>query len=225
MIIAFLPRDGLLIMYTYTYTFVIIVNVCNWPWFLTNDRHILSLERTPHNDNTVTILIKAKIWSWATELGCTKKNWPPLVTWLWGRLKARINISPWLHCTTRKYSIKRTWCIKYAAKGCFRDKESKTGISRNRYYRVLTLVYNTQRYWVFGLCPSSGYFLNNNEKHNVSETGSVSVLRWGKTPTQLGPLERPNLNHWCWNRCNDVSLYACAGRPCRSVRLRVSSHS
>jgi hypothetical protein len=33
------------------------------------------------------------------------------------------------------------------------------------------------RYWVFGLCPSSGFFLNNNEKHNISETGSVSVLR------------------------------------------------
>jgi hypothetical protein len=26
------------------------------------------------------------------------------------------------------------------------------------------MVYNTQRYWVFGLCPSSGVFLNNNEK-------------------------------------------------------------
>jgi hypothetical protein len=47
----------------------------------------------------------------------------------------------------------------------------------SRYYRVLTMVYNTQRYWVFGLCPSSGFFLNNNEKRNVSETGSVSVLR------------------------------------------------
>jgi hypothetical protein len=47
----------------------------------------------------------------------------------------------------------------------------------NRYCRVLTMVYNTLRYWVFGLCPSSGFFLNNNEKHNVSETGSVSVLR------------------------------------------------
>jgi hypothetical protein len=34
----------------------------------------------------------------------------------------------------------------------------------SRYYRVLTMVYNTQRYWVFGLCPSSGFFLNNNEK-------------------------------------------------------------
>jgi hypothetical protein len=34
--------------------------------------------------------------------------------------------------------------------------------------------------------------------HNVSETGSVSVLRWmGKgRPTQLGPSERASLNHW-----------------------------
>jgi hypothetical protein len=59
------------------------------------------------------------------------------------------------------------------------------------------MVYNTQIYWVFGLCPSSGFFLNNNEKHNVSETGSVSVLRWGKTSTLLGPLERANLNCFC----------------------------
>jgi hypothetical protein len=26
-----------------------------------------------------------------------------------------------------------------------------------RYYRVLTMVYNTQKYWVFRLCPSSGF--------------------------------------------------------------------
>jgi hypothetical protein len=32
------------------------------------------------------------------------------------------------------------------------------------------------------------------KKHNVSETGSVSVLRWGKTPILLGPLERANPN-------------------------------
>jgi hypothetical protein len=31
-------------------------------------------------------------------------------------------------------------------------------------------------------------------KHDVSETGSVSALRWGKTPILLGPLERANLN-------------------------------
>jgi hypothetical protein len=28
----------------------------------------------------------------------------------------------------------------------------------SRYYRVPTMVYNTQKYWVFGLCSSSGFF-------------------------------------------------------------------
>jgi hypothetical protein len=37
------------------------------------------------------------------------------------------------------------------------------------------MVYNTQNYWLFGLCPSSGIL--ESRKHNVSETGSVSVLR------------------------------------------------
>jgi hypothetical protein len=49
-----------------------------------------------------------------------------------------------------------------------------------------------QNYWIPGLLPSSG--IPENRKHDVSETGSVSVLRWGgKTLTQLGPLERTNL--------------------------------
>jgi hypothetical protein len=51
-------------------------------------------------------------------------------------------------------------------------------------------------YWVFWTFPSSGIL--ETRKHDVSETGSVSILRWEreKTPTQLGPLERANLNHW-----------------------------
>jgi hypothetical protein len=43
------------------------------------------------------------------------------------------------------------------------NKESRRA-EKDRYYRVLTMVYSTQRYWVFGLCPSSGLFLNNSEK-------------------------------------------------------------
>jgi hypothetical protein len=38
-------------------------------------------------------------------------------------------------------------------------------------------MYNTQNYWVFGLCQSSGIL--ETRKHDVSETGSVSVLRRG----------------------------------------------
>jgi hypothetical protein len=52
----------------------------------------------------------------------------------------------------------------------------------------------TQNCWVIGLFPSSRIL--ENRKHDVSETGSVSVLRWRgeNTRTQLGPLERADLN-------------------------------
>jgi hypothetical protein len=43
---------------------------------------------------------------------------------------------------------------------------------RVRIWRILTIVYNTQDYWVSGLCPSSGIL--NAREHNVSETGPVS---------------------------------------------------
>jgi hypothetical protein len=57
------------------------------------------------------------------------------------------------------------------------------------------MVYHTQNYWVFGLFPSSGILRI--RKHDISETGSVSVLRCGggrKTPTQLGPLDRDKVS-------------------------------
>jgi hypothetical protein len=42
---------------------------------------------------------------------------------------------------------------------------------RARYYRILTMVYNTHRYWVFGLFPSSGF-----EIYRYFESG-----RWTKS--------------------------------------------
>jgi hypothetical protein len=39
------------------------------------------------------------------------------------------------------------------------------------------MVYNTQNYWVWGLCPAPGIL--ETRKHKVSVTGSVSVLRGG----------------------------------------------
>jgi hypothetical protein len=56
------------------------------------------------------------------------------------------------------------------------------------------MMYITQNYRVLGLFPSSGIL--ENRKHDVSETGSGSVLRrGGKTPTQFGHLERANHTH------------------------------
>jgi hypothetical protein len=49
------------------------------------------------------------------------------------------------------------------------------GISLSRFWRILTMVYNTQNYSVFCTFPSSGILVT--RKHDVSETGSVSVLR------------------------------------------------
>jgi hypothetical protein len=43
------------------------------------------------------------------------------------------------------------------------------------------MVYNTQYYWVSGLCPSPGIL--NTRKHNVSETESFSVFRRGERDT------------------------------------------
>jgi hypothetical protein len=50
---------------------------------------------------------------------------------------------------------------------------------------------NIRNYWGVGLSPSSDIL--DNREHDVSETGSVFILRWGgKTRTQLGSLERTN---------------------------------
>jgi hypothetical protein len=52
---------------------------------------------------------------------------------------------------------------------------SSAGQNTTCLYRVLTMVYNTQNYWVVGLCPSS--VILETRKNNFSKTGSVSVLR------------------------------------------------
>jgi hypothetical protein len=47
-----------------------------------------------------------------------------------------------------------------------------------RMWKVPPVVYNTQNYWASGLCSSPRILIT--RKHNVSETGPVSVLRWGE---------------------------------------------
>jgi hypothetical protein len=55
------------------------------------------------------------------------------------------------------------------------------------FLRVLTMAINTQNYWVFEGCPSSGILKIT--EHNISETlflSSGEGMRW-ETPTVLGP--------------------------------------
>jgi hypothetical protein len=58
----------------------------------------------------------------------------------------------------------------------------------------LTMVYNTQDHWVFGLCPSCGILTT---QHSASELDLFPSSGKGwQTPALLGHLERANLNHW-----------------------------
>jgi hypothetical protein len=60
---------------------------------------------------------------------------------------------------------------------------------------VLTIVYNTQNQWVFGLCQS--FETLNNQKTQRSENWMFPFSGLGnETPTLLGLIERTNLSHW-----------------------------
>jgi hypothetical protein len=75
---------------------------------------------------------------------------------------------------------------------------------------VLTMVYNTQNYWVLGTCPSSA--MPNTRQHDVWETGSVSVLeycedQWYSNRYQLSLGDQ---HSWClssiWGRVSKPSF-------------------
>jgi hypothetical protein len=68
-----------------------------------------------------------------------------------------------------------------------------------RIYEMLVhmmMVYNTRDCWVFGPSPSSGILKNTTFRK--LDLFLSSGDGW-ETPTQLGSLERTNLNHW--SRC------------------------
>jgi hypothetical protein len=60
---------------------------------------------------------------------------------------------------------------------------------------VLTMVYKTQDYWVFGLCPSPGNIKNSNTTFRKPDLFPSSGDGW-ESPTVLGPVYTANLNHF-----------------------------
>jgi hypothetical protein len=67
----------------------------------------------------------------------------------------------------------------------------------NNLLQIFRFVFYDQNHWVFGPSPSSGIL--GNRKHDVSETGSVSVLRCvggGGNTYSVGSLDRADINHW-----------------------------
>jgi hypothetical protein len=65
-------------------------------------------------------------------------------------------------------------------------------VTKIRFQRLLTMVYNSQNCWVSVPCPSSGILENTTFRKLDLFLSSGE----GETPTLLGPLERANLNHW-----------------------------
>jgi hypothetical protein len=89
--------------------------------------------------------------------------------------------------------------------------QPERGYCAGRYYRVLTMVYNTQRYWVFGLCPSSGFFLNNSEK--TQRFGNWICFRnivffhcyLGKI-RMMDKVRKPNISAYCAALMKHISV-------------------
>jgi hypothetical protein len=76
------------------------------------------------------------------------------------------------------------------------------------YYRILTMVYNFQRYWVFGLYPSS-WLLKNKLRNNTTfrKLDLFPSSGEGKKPILLDPLESASLNHWTINVTNHAGFF------------------
>jgi hypothetical protein len=78
------------------------------------------------------------------------------------------------------YNGSHTICHRSSIQSKFSYKNSAFAC---RIWRVLTMVYNTQNYWVSGVCPSSGIL--NTRTDNVSETGSTSYIIYNEIQDDL----------------------------------------
>jgi hypothetical protein len=70
---------------------------------------------------------------------------------------------------TKKYELRVLWTMPWPVtwmliinNKSYISSVDGCGLYSSGYYRVLTMVYNTQRYWVFGLCPSSRFEITKN---------------------------------------------------------------
>jgi hypothetical protein len=75
-----------------------------------------------------------------------------------------------------------------------RQRLGKRGLRCNGYARNNREIFRNIEFSDYIHRP--GIKKTNQGKHDVSETGTVSVLRCGKNPILLGPLERAIPNHW-----------------------------
>jgi hypothetical protein len=90
-----------------------------------------------------------------------KKRWSATTTWAKTEQLNAVQLSPIHVC-------EGTICCKQNSSHLVGEQWA----SLSRMWRILTMAHNTQIYWIL-----------NNRKHSVSETGPVSVLRRGEEDT------------------------------------------
>jgi hypothetical protein len=126
------------------------------------------------------------IWKWARHTA-RMKDMSSVYTILLGKRDGEIQFgNSWIDNINNKkwtlyiyiyiYSMWQWW-VDTSDSGSSSVAGSWVHSNARTSYRVLTMLYNTQNHWVFGFYPSSG--IPKTRKHNVSETASVSILRWG----------------------------------------------
>jgi hypothetical protein len=57
------------------------------------------------------------------------------------------------------------------------------------------MVYNTQRYWVFGLCPSSGFEITKNTTFQKLDLFPSSIT--GPSDSRVSPTQHPAIEEGC----------------------------
>jgi hypothetical protein len=76
---------------------------------------------------------------------------------------------------------------------CYVKKIQPQSLFRVEWSRSVNMR-RTQNHWISGLCPSPEFEIT--MKHDVSETGSVSVFRWGEGDPTLFPTEYVSLSRY-----------------------------
>jgi hypothetical protein len=90
----------------------------------------------------------------------------------------------------------------------------------NRIEVVLTVAYNTQNCWSFRLCPLFGILKT--RKHNVSESGSVSLsMRWEEDTCNVRSLRKSYIQSPDLVRC--IYSTNVVGKDLDTFALRVVS--
>jgi hypothetical protein len=109
---------------------------------------------------------------------CSKMNW----TWMFGWDKHLFSTLFWVKVLINYLRGKkcRLTCVVHLCTLNVQHTQCRSNVAGR-------MIWQTQNYWFFGHFPSA---ILKTREHNVSETGSVSFLRWGGDTYAVGSFRR-----------------------------------